>query len=101
LSSTLFERKITMSYCNPLAISERENIFLLFNLGKSIYSIASVIRRHRSTISRELKRNIGDENYSPNHAQMLYASRKKKCGRKLILSTPKTWKIVRRLFVEE
>jgi IS30 family transposase len=90
-----------MSHYNHLTISERENIFLLFNLGKSIRSIASVIGRHPSTVSRELKRNVEDENYSPNHAQMLYASRKKKCGRKLILSTPKTWKIVRRLFVEE
>ncbi|WP_416337261.1 IS30 family transposase [Enterococcus thailandicus] len=90
-----------MSHYNHLTILERENIFLFFNQGKSIRSIASLMKRSPSTISRELKRNTKNTTYSPVLAQTIYSYRKQNCGRKLLLSNNRIWTIVRRLFVEE
>ncbi|MFB8448864.1 IS30 family transposase [Enterococcus thailandicus] len=90
-----------MSHYNHLTILERENIFLFFNQGKSIRSIASLMKRSPSTISRELKRNTKNTTYSPVLAQTIYSYRKQNCGRKLLLSNNRVWTIVRRLFVEE
>ncbi|MGO1492689.1 MAG: IS30 family transposase [Ruoffia tabacinasalis] len=90
-----------MSHYNHLTIFEREKLFLMFNQGHSIRTIAAAVDRSPSTISRELKRNFKKGTYSPIIAQTLYSYRKQNCGRKLILSNPKVWKIVRRLFVEE
>lgn len=101
MSRTLFERKIAMSHYHHLTIFERESIFLLFNQGTSVRKIALIIGRSPSTISRELKRNLKNDTYSPIIAQTLYSYRKQNCGRKLILSNTKVWRIVRRLFVEE
>lgn len=90
-----------MSHYHHLTIFERESIFLLFNQGTSIRKIASITGRSPSTISRELKRNFKNDTYSPIVAQTLYSYRKQNCGRKLILSDCRVWKIVRRLFVKE
>ncbi|WP_430604856.1 IS30 family transposase [Enterococcus sp. DIV0125] len=90
-----------MNHYNHLTILERENIFLFFNQGKSIRSIASLMKRSPSTISRELKRNTKNTTYSPVLAQTIYSYRKQNCGRKLLLSNNRVWTIVRRLFVEE
>ena len=90
-----------MSHYNHLTILERENIFLFFNQGKSIRSIASLMKRSPSTISRELKHNTKNTTYSPVLAQTIYSYRKQNCGRKLLLSNNRVWTIVRRLFVEE
>lgn len=90
-----------MSHYNHLTILERENRFLFFNQGKSIGSIASLMERSPSTISRELKRNTKNTTYSPVLAQTIYSYRKQNCGRKLLLSNNRVWTIVRRLFVEE
>nr|WP_270660210.1 IS30 family transposase [Enterococcus thailandicus] len=92
---------MAMSHYNHLTILERENIFLFFNQGKSIRSIASLMKRSPSTISRELKRNTKNTTYSPVLAQTIYSYRKQNCGRKLLLSNNRIWTIVRRLFVEE
>nr|WP_256924758.1 MULTISPECIES: IS30 family transposase [Enterococcus] len=92
---------MAMSHYNHLTILERENIFLFFNQGKSIRSIASLMKRSPSTISRELKRNTKNTTYSPVLAQTIYSYRKQNCGRKLLLSNNRVWTIVRRLFVEE
>ncbi|MEX1550683.1 IS30 family transposase [Enterococcus sp. C50] len=90
-----------MSHYNHLTILERENIFLFFNQGKAIRSIASLMKRSPSTILRELKRNTKNTTYSPVLAQTIYSYRKQNCGRKLLLSNNRVWTIVRRLFVEE
>ena len=90
-----------MSHYNHLTIFERERIYLLTNQGFSIRKIAQTIHRSPSTISRELKRNTRKESYSPSTAQSFYSLRKQRCGRKLLLSNPALWKVVRKLFVEQ
>lgn len=84
-----------------LTIFERERIFLLFEQGTSIRQIASDIGRSPSTVSRELRRNRKNMAYSPVVAQTMYSSRKQTCGRKPLLSNPKLWQVVHKLFVEE
>ena len=51
-----------MSY-KHLSIVEREKILFHLAQGLSICQIAKILGRHKSTVSRELKRNSAD--YSP------------------------------------
>ena len=89
-----------MNQYNHCTIKEREMILELLAKEYSIRSIAQAISRSPSTISRELKRNCNNGNYSPSEAQGKYSSRKKRCGRSKILSDHETRKTVQRLFVE-
>lgn len=61
-----------MGLYKHLTISEREQIFLLHNLGESIREIATVLKRNPSTISRELARNTEKEGYSPTCSIKIY-----------------------------
>jgi len=66
-------------------ILERENIleFLAHGLPKA--EIARKLKKHRSNIGREIKRNTIDGKYSPFNAQLAYQERKQKCEAKNIL----------------
>ena len=66
-------------------ILERENIleFLAHRLSKA--EIARKLKKHRSNIGREIKRNTIDGKYSPFNAQLAYQERKQKCRDKNIL----------------
>jgi len=66
---------------------ERESLQKLKQEGKSISEIARALGRHRSSISRELKRNSNkDGSYHPWRATVLYIVRRKKSVRKPLLS---------------
>lgn len=69
-----------------LTIQERTVIMQLYYSGYSIRSIAKVLGRNPSTISRELRRNREKQNkkYVSSTAQIYYQQRKEQCGRKKI-----------------
>ena len=64
---------------NHISIFERESILLGTLQGLSIAKIAESLSRNKSTISRELRRNSQDENYSPIIADNKYKLRRKNC----------------------
>ena len=68
-----------------LTPSEREKLMLLHSQGKAISEIASVMKRNKSTISRELKRNTSYGTYSACAAEANYHDRRKACHRRRIL----------------
>lgn len=79
-----------MSHYKHLSIEERENLYLLKNLGVGIRKIAEKMGRAPSTISRELKRGVRQKaTYRPSEAQARYIMRRKRCGRKHLMSQAK------------
>ena len=52
-------------------LEERELLYRLKHRGKSKAEIAELLGRHRSTIYRELERNMGQRGYRPKQAQRL------------------------------
>ncbi len=54
-----------------LSRDERYQIYALLKAGLAISRIAQILGRHRSTISRELKRNAGLRGYRPQQAHRL------------------------------
>lgn len=85
-----------MSY-EHLSITEREKIAIYRAQGLSRFQIAKILGRHKSTISRELKRNPRD--YSPSKAQAAYHKRRKKCCPHKKLATTELFKLIKRLFL--
>ena len=69
-----------------ITILERESILKFLTLDYSKAEIAKKLKRSRSTITREIKRNTINGDYSPFNAQALYRKRKSNCGAKSILS---------------
>ncbi|HAL18237.1 MAG TPA: hypothetical protein DCO86_01240 [Spirochaetaceae bacterium] len=57
----------------------KENAYKGFLQGQSCAGIAMNLKRSESTISRELKSNSGNGNYSPMAAKGKYESRSDKC----------------------
>lgn len=68
-----------MSHYHHITPEEREKIFFLDTKDFSVTMIARELGRSKSTISRELKRNTFDEQYSPLKAQSAYEERRKRC----------------------
>uniref|UniRef100_UPI003965819A helix-turn-helix domain-containing protein n=2 Tax=Cardiobacterium TaxID=2717 RepID=UPI003965819A len=62
------------SHITPI---ERGCIMTLFNQGHCPAAIATMLKRHRCTILRELKRNSAGESYDASKAQEKYDSRRK------------------------
>lgn len=78
-----------MSHYTHLSIEEREKLYYLHGQGKSFREIARELKRAPSTITREYKRGRCWRNpYLPSRAQYRYEQRRKRCGRKPILSDP-------------
>lgn len=90
-----------MSLYNHLTINEREKILFFYAKGYSISKIAKEINRNKSTVSRELRRNETNNEYSPSKAQNLYKKRRKKCKPKEKLSNPSIFEYVKTKFLEE
>ena len=90
-----------MSLYNYLTINEREKILFFYAKGYSISKIAKEINRNKSTISRELRRNKINNEYSPSNAQNLYINRRQKCKPKEKLSNPSIFEYVKTKFLEE
>ncbi|MDL2281206.1 IS30 family transposase [Selenomonadales bacterium OttesenSCG-928-I06] len=63
-------------------LTERENLRVLLEKGKSLRTIAKELGRSPSTISREIKRNKTKKGYHAWWATSLYLYRRKKCRRK-------------------
>ena len=64
-----------MNY-TQLTQEERYQIYVLIKAGHTFTEIASILKRHKSTICRECKRNKGLRGYRPNQAQRLAAERR-------------------------
>ncbi len=89
-----------MSHYKHITPVEREKIFLLHSQQKSVSYIAAEINRSKSTVSRELKRNTINDEYSPSRAQEEYLSRRMACRPKHKLSDPDTYRYVRDKFIK-
>ena len=63
------------SYCH-LVLSQRTQIESLNQLGYSIRKIAKLVKRHPSTIAREIKRNLGHQSYDGDQASKLARDRR-------------------------
>lgn len=81
-----------MSYYTQLTREQRYQIFALKKAGFKQYQIAETLDVHKSTISRELKRNCGKRGYRPKQAHMLAQQRCRDKPRKLI--STETWDTV-------
>lgn len=95
-----------MSHHIHLTLQEREDIMVMRSEGKGVTEIADAIRRDKSTVSRELKRNACEAGtphpcYRASTAQALYEQRRKSCVRPRILDDPETFELVRGKFLEE
>ena len=66
--------------------------------GKSICQIAKLLARDKSTISRELKRNVGE--YLPGKAQAAYQRRRKKCRPQKLFENLILFELVKKLFLD-
>ena len=85
------------SHITPI---ERGCIMTLFNQGHSPAAIATMLKRHRCTILRELKRNSAGESYDASKAQEKYDSRRKRCRRKRKLDDPELFALVKERFLK-
>ena len=61
--STLQERESVMRNYNQLTKTECYQIYALRKANKNLTEISRVLGRHKSTIYRELKRNLGKRGY--------------------------------------
>ena len=67
-----------MTKYTHLSLEERKLISRLHGQGLSMSEIAYIVRRDKSSVSRELKRNRGKESYNPETAERKYLMRRKK-----------------------
>jgi len=67
-----------MGTYSQLITNQRYHIFSLLKAGFCQTEIAEAIAVHRSTISREFKRNRGGRAYQPKQAQRFARERQKK-----------------------
>jgi len=87
-----------MSY-TQLAREQRYQIYALMKAGHNQRQIAAVIACHKSTISRELRRNQGWKGYRPKQAAELARGRRFKCHPPRIRS--QTWELVELLLRQQ
>ena len=74
-----------------LTQEQRYQIYALKQTGHTLSEIAEVIRVHKSTLSRELKRNRGQCGYRPQQAQSLAMKRRQQSIRRI---TVEIWALV-------
>jgi IS30 family transposase len=79
-----------MSY-TQLTQEQRYQIYALLKIGHNGTEIASVLGSHKSTISRELRRNCGQRGYRPKQAHFLAITRR---YHKPVRIQPETWKMI-------
>jgi transposase, IS30 family len=87
-----------MSY-RQLAREQRYQIYGLMKAGQNQSQIAVVVGCHKSTISRELRRNCGQKGYRPYQADELAFDRQ--CDAYRARIAPQTWQQVERLLRQE
>jgi IS30 family transposase len=86
-----------MSY-HQLTQAQRYQIYALKKTGHSGTEIAEVIGVHKSTVSRELRRNRGRRGYRPHQAHTLALERRSKAVPRICA---KTWVVVEKLLRQE
>ena len=74
-----------------LTYEQRYQIYALLKIGHTQSEISKCLRVHRSTICRELRRNIGGRGYRPNQAHQLATNR---CQNKRLRIGEDHWKLV-------
>ena len=77
---------------------QRYQIYALMKAGHKQIHIARLIGVHKSTISRELRRNRGGRGYRPHQAHSLALSRRDKTKRRI---TPMQWQQVEQLIRQD
>lgn len=88
-----------MNHYTHLTPKEREIIMISYENDISIRKIAKILNRNASTISRELKRNKENGNYSAYDSQTRYKARRLSCRPKKRLDNKELFKLVKDLFV--
>jgi len=81
-----------------LTQEQRYQIYALKQTGHSPLEIAAVISVHKSTVSRELKRNRGKRGYRPQQAHGLAMERRQKAIPRI---TAEIWAVVKRLLRQD
>ena len=87
-----------MSY-TQLTREQRYQIYALMKAGQNQSQIAVVVGCHKSTISRELRRNCGQKGYRPHQADELAFDRQ--CDAYRARIAPQTWQQVELLLRQE
>ena len=87
-----------MSTYRQLTQEQRYQIYALQKTGHSPSEIAEVIGVHKSTVSRELKRNRGQRGYRPQQAHGLALERRQKGVPRI---TAETWRLVEKLLRQD
>ncbi len=80
-----------MSY-TQLTYEQRYQIYTLVKIGYSQQEIAKEVGVHKSTVSRELKRNLGGRGYRPKQAHQFAVARRK---RRQVRISEDDWKLVK------
>ena len=86
-----------MRHYTQLTCEERYQIYSLLKAGHSPSEIARLIKRDKSTISRELHRNSGRRGYRPHQAQCLAATRRRGCASNAQRFGARHWRLIERL----
>jgi IS30 family transposase len=86
-----------MSY-TQLTREQRYQLYALKKMGHSPSEIAVVLKVHRSTIGRELRRNTGGRGYRPRQAHARALARRPKAPPTIL---PKTWALVVKLLRQD
>jgi IS30 family transposase len=87
-----------MTTYHQLTQEQRYQIYALRKTKHTLSEIAAVIGRHKSTVSRELKRNHGRRGYRPQQAQVLAVKRRPKAVPRI---TKVVWTTVEHLLRQE
>jgi IS30 family transposase len=87
-----------VSIYKQLTYEQRYQIYVLLKAGHNQSEIAHFIRVHKSTISREMKRNRGQRGYRPKQAHEFALSRRKKVRHRI---PERTWEWIELLIRQE
>jgi len=87
-----------MNSYKQLAYVQRYQIYIMLKIGISQSDIAKEIGVHRSTVSREMRRNQGRRGYRPKQAHRFALSRRNKTKSYI---TPETWDWIDQLIRED
>ncbi len=88
-----------MSNYTQLTREQRYQIYALMKAGLYQTQIAKIVGVHKSTISREMRRNRGLRGYRPKQAHHFSKVRRAKAVRTQI--SPHTWALVKRLLRDD
>ena len=88
-----------MKHYSQLTLEQRYGIYSMLKIGLNQSDIAEVLDIHKSTVSRELKRNQGSRGYRPKQANAFAEDRKQAKVRSRIDGS--TWAYVEQLICKE